>query len=40
MIIQSYGKEHLAYLDWKMMTQYIHSTLITELEKKEANTKV
>ena len=40
MIIQSYGKEHLADKYCKMMTGYIHNALIPELVKKEATTKV
>ena len=40
MIIQSYGKWYLSNVDWKMMTEYIHNTLIPELVKKEATTKV
>ena len=40
MSIQSYVKEHLADLDCKMMTECIHNTLIPELVKKEATTKV
>ena len=40
MSIQLYGKEHLADLDCKTMTECIHNTLIPELVKKEATTKV
>ena len=40
MIIQSYGKDCLADLDCKMKTEYIHNTLIPELEKKETTTNV
>ena len=40
MIIQLYRKEHLSDLDYKMMTEYIHNTLITELVKKEAKANV
>ena len=38
--VQSYGKEHLVNLHSKIMTEYIHITLIPELVKKEATTKV
>ena len=40
MSIQSYGKEILADIYWKMMTEYIHNALISELVKKKATTKV
>ena len=38
--IQSYGNENLSDLDCKMMTEYIHSTVIPELTKKEVPSEV
>ena len=40
MSIQEYGKYHLDDLYWKMMMEYIHDTLITELVNKEETEKV
>ena len=39
-IVQSYGTDHLYDLNCKIITEYIHNTLITELVNKEATTKM